>query len=787
MTCNPFTSAAAKNSPTLLTPDNLNIQNFQDVINFDLNPVNRFNREKLNRGVKDLNSLLRRTDLSNLDVLNEKLQQAPINDVELAEFLENSATSADDLLRILDDENNRRKTLTGEDTRIRGTVSDFEVLNYPRNNPPGIFKKVKCSLQSGQKNIRGRCRGNVNDEGFFSGVIYEKDNSFNDDNEYQIVGSIVGIEGISGNGRIEGTAYNNNITAGAGANGGTFISDFRDDSLDTISISGTIKGTTFQPGQIIFDVELSVADDNTGSGASFNVVIGNNGQPLITVASSGSNYRENDIVILDDLNIELNITDTADLVTTLPTAQPFPDLPAFATLPQIPVSDFATSSFPSGINAAFFPAQSYVDLLNKLDNFLNSSYGSAISSGSCGSSFLAVLAGLFDLFGKISNFKLQLPSLQDIWDSAKEFVASIPSLLGALQKSFMKIVDNIINQARQTLENIKSSLRSVGASIATIGKEFANAVNFFSKENQTKIKNLVNSIMQNINDQFDKPPLEIITWILNRLCQLSDFISSFLNAPINAMASLITGNNIVKNSLRSISSENIFAATSAGAVRLPINQIRAQAQEAAARSSRAGLATSSPSSSTPPRITAFPISDEDLAAVTQNVTENGWPGIFTFSSSVINNNIDVNGRELKGAGWRVIVRDNPALFAKIKKIIDEVGQGPYIITSAFRSEEYNRRLRARGVNAALRSAHTEALALDIVMTSAQAINFVPVASANGFNGIAYYPNQRTPFLHVDLRTWRTSPESRSWPKGLPGLSGNLRNVIVNHQNNRYSR
>jgi uncharacterized protein YcbK (DUF882 family) len=128
----------------------------------------------------------------------------------------------------------------------------------------------------------------------------------------------------------------------------------------------------------------------------------------------------------------------------------------------------------------------------------------------------------------------------------------------------------------------------------------------------------------------------------------------------------------------------------------------------------------------------------------------------------------------------VIVRDNPILFAKLQKIVTEVGGGPYTINSAFRSEEYNSKIPG----AARRSAHTEALALDVKMSPQQAVKFVPLASANGFNGIAYYMRQG--FLHVDMRTNRNSPSARSWNTG-GGLPNDLQNVINNHQNKLYGR
>lgn len=758
MTCNPFASAAIRYSPSILRPEDLNIQNFQDVINYDLNPVNRFNRERLNIAVKSLNDILKRTDLSNLSVLNEKIKQTPMNKVELAEFLELTSISVEEFQDIIDKENERRNVISGYSLTSKGVLSNFNLVDYSRENPPGIYKNLPCVVEGLQQNISALCKITIYDDCSFTGVIIRDSDftSINQQIEYKMSGYIEAAEGIK-----------------------SIVGTIKREADESLSISGLVLDCGTEKGTKIYDGQFYITEEGAGSGASFDVIIGNNGIPLINISNPGSDYQSGDVIIIDEVGVKIEVTETVSLVNPVPPA--FPDAPPEAIVPVIPISDFAS---PAPTDQALEPAQPYVDLLNSMNNYLDESYGSSITSGSCSSFNLSILGELFNLFGSLNTFIVQTSDLsQEIWNSAQEFATSLPSLLGVLKESFMKLIDNLMNQARQTLERLISSISSLGSAVYTLGRDIINASNFFSEENGQQIKNLVNSIMQNMNNQFNNPAISIIEWILTRLCQLSDFITQFLSSPIDAVTSLVTTAQSVQNAQLNISTANISAATAAGVVRLSPEQLRAEAAAAAERSNQAGFASGDPASSTPPRITPFPISDADLVEVRSVVTENGWPGIFTFSSSVINNNIDANGSELAGAGWRVVVRDNPALFAKIKKVIQQVGGGPYQITSAFRSEEYNRRLRDRGVNAALRSAHTEALALDIVMSASQAVRFVPIASANDFNGIAYYVGDG--FLHVDLRTWRTSPGNRSWE--VDSLSGELRRVINNHQNQLYRR
>lgn len=669
MTCNPFTNVASKYSSTVSTPNNIQIKNFQDVIDYELDSTKRYDTEKLNTVVSGLNVLLRRTDISNLTTLNEKIKQSPINRVDVAEFLDTSGRNIDNVISTINNEIDRRKELSGEADVVRGTLGDFNLVSYPKENGTGIYDKVPSYVEN---------------------------------------------------------------------------------------------------------------SNSDGNGATFNVVIGNNGQPLISVADAGQEYNRGDIIVIEDLNIVVSVTETINLVSPNP-PPPYP-IPTFATQPFIPISTFDGSNpFPDSTQYpyGFFPAVPFIDLLNSFDNFLNDSYGSSIASGSCGKFNLSILSKLFELFGSIGQFKAQITSLiGDVWNGAKEFITSLPSLLNGLKNSFMKIIDNIVNQAKRTIEGFKSFFGNAGTAFQALAKEYANLVNFFSKDNIQKVKNVTSSIMQNMTDQFENPVLAIIEWILTRLCQLSDFISNFLNAPIKSFGDLINRIKITTNSLANLSNISIAGAAAAGAVRVPYSEIQLQAVAAAQRSNSASGSFANPTGSSPGRIAALPITPEDLAAVQQNVTASGWPGYFGFTSRVTNNNEDVDGSYLEGAGWKVVVRDNPLLFAKIKNVIAEVGGGPYTITSAFRSEKYNSRQKGAAKN----SAHSEALALDIIMSQQQAIRFVPIASGNGFNGISYYPGNG--FLHVDLRR-RDAPGARSWTADQ--LSGELRNVINNHQNKLYNR
>jgi len=95
---------------------------------------------------------------------------------------------------------------------------------------------------------------------------------------------------------------------------------------------------------------------------------------------------------------------------------------------------------------------------------------------------------------------------------------------------------------------------------------------------------------------------------------------------------------------------------------------------------------------------------------------------------------------------------HPDLPARLEKLREYVGK-PVVITSGYRTPEYNKR-----VGGAKQSQHMSGRAADILVPGMTAEQVEPHAKRAGFTYTQRYPNK--PHLHVDVRELKKTNQSR---------------------------
>ena len=167
---------------------------FTDILNRENNPADSFDRDKLFGLSLSLNNVLNRIDLSGYDTLRTKFQQDRFSMEEIADFINQSSYSFDDVNYIVTDYNN---AVTGINTN--------NAVSSSGNNGVGITGRVVAGPISGyttggvSTNFSGELVGNnvtatLTSGGSFTGTI-TTDNS----------GPFTGLDGL-GN-RVDGTFH----------------------------------------------------------------------------------------------------------------------------------------------------------------------------------------------------------------------------------------------------------------------------------------------------------------------------------------------------------------------------------------------------------------------------------------------------------------------------------------------------------------------------------------------------------------------------------------------------
>ena len=102
---------------------------------------------------------------------------------------------------------------------------------------------------------------------------------------------------------------------------------------------------------------------------------------------------------------------------------------------------------------------------------------------------------------------------------------------------------------------------------------------------------------------------------------------------------------------------------------------------------------------------------------------------------------------------------DPALFDLLWKVYKDVGATePITVVSGYRSPQTNEMLRSRSRGVAKNSQHTKGSAIDFYIKGIPVSRLREAAMRLQVGGVGYYPNSRSPFVHLD------TANVRAWPR-----------------------
>ncbi len=382
----------------------------------------------------------------------------------------------------------------------------------------------------------------------------------------------------------------------------------------------------------------------------------------------------------------------------------------------------------SGLNVTSVPVNNYY---NQLEMYYNKNFPASISGGFC-SAFANALA----------QFTAMISAGMALISQLKNAVASVIAQLMSIKTILFNIVETLKQTMLQQINNIiDQAMAAIGLPLAVMGfmaNKFMKAKEFFSDLNMENLKSKIEEIIAKMAGGFEEITPEALAYMLYRLCQLTEFISQFLQSPVDSIKSMMSNVAMQQITLGNISNLGRARSITAGGYRMdPFEAL-------AARERMAGNVNSAnvPGVNAKSYITV-PFTNEEWALYNSMTTSGNQ--YVEFGSQVINQNDPI-----VSAGVKMI---KPEVLLILFRVAKRLGGKKFLINSGYRSPAYN----AKQDGAAKNSMHMSGLALDVDMTRFGNITefrntFIEYASQEGIGGIGTYNS----FIHIDIgprRIW----------------------------------
>lgn len=385
----------------------------------------------------------------------------------------------------------------------------------------------------------------------------------------------------------------------------------------------------------------------------------------------------------------------------------------------------------TGVAIATVPMTSYFD---QLEFYYNNNFAKSISGGFC-AAFSRVMAALGSLNALISAGTKIIAQL-------KNAAASVIAQLNNIKDILHKIVDELKDKMMQQIQNVMNQITQIKTKVLGVMNFFHEKVRkakeFFSDINMTNLKTKIEELIAKMAGGFEEVTPEVLSYLLFRLCQLSEIVSNFMQSPVDTLKSVLSNFAIQELTLSNISNISRARSIAAGGFRMdPFEVIRTREQ--LARNINAGNTPGV----TPKSYITVPFTDEEWQLVSTLTTSGNQ--YVQFGSQVINQNDPV-----VGAG---VTKLKPEVLLILFRIAKRMGNKKFLINSGYRSPAYN----AKQPGSAKNSYHMSGMALDVDMTRFGNTDefrnmFIEYASQEGIGGIGTYDS----FIHIDIgprRIW----------------------------------
>jgi hypothetical protein len=395
--------------------------------------------------------------------------------------------------------------------------------------------------------------------------------------------------------------------------------------------------------------------------------------------------------------------------------------------------------------------------LDELDKYYNGDFADSVLGGFCGlfSSIYGAINAFFDIMdsiaGAIQDVLAFIQKIKNIKDEVIAFFEAIKvkALIEAIKEKVAEMVKQAIQKVCQSIANF-----NVEAITGPLPNPTPAQIKMVEKQEEKKElltevcgeenANLIKAKIQNLIDYavglFENPSLEEILALIARICAMATGLEQLFKKLKDPLTDFQDRYQEVFNTLSNASNRVTGEAIRAGAIR-PTEEVR---QREINRARERQTAAGNPNAVEPQEVAGLPtwemIKDNNHPLIR---IQGGWTTRMRPASE----------------GWTRMAPQVRVMIMRLQRRAAEEGiiNGPLILNSGFRSQQYNDLLRSEGVGAAKNSQHLNGNAADLTWSGFRSrgdnlLRFVALAREVGFRGIGYYNS----FVHVDIgptRSW----------------------------------
>jgi len=394
------------------------------------------------------------------------------------------------------------------------------------------------------------------------------------------------------------------------------------------------------------------------------------------------------------------------------------------------------------------------NVLKLYDTYINGNFSKS-SMGTFCQLAPSIFGAIEGFFTSITNFANKIT---DIINKIQNF--SLSALIDNLKKKILEVVEKSIEKIKGIVENfsIDGLISEVDSFFhdKIVGKFYSlknEAMKFFNDINIENFKKTIEGLLSYAANIFKDPKIEEIQFLIYRFCSFITQVEDIINSVKNPLDLFTKNYTSVKQQLKTNSSVNTIAAVSAGAKRPTEAEVAAVVP--------VGLSAEAVRGNTSP---PTPEERADLPKWNGNAaTGYSDDPRVRFTGNWVNPYKPRCEGGMGEEGWNsdefpVFEESKVYLMRVHKEFSKRTGINTLLITSAYRSPEYNACLAKRTRGVAKNSDHMKGLAFDVRWAGwpNKLDLFIEIARANGFTGgVGIY--RKSSFVHIDR-----SKRTRQW-------------------------